>query len=149
MYRRKLIGVTASVSHIKILCQKYDITEDSITVGLDSEKALKSYKEDSLLHAKQKDQDLIHHIQRKRKVPPIKIKWKWIKGYQDDSITYKNLDTISQLNVDTNQLEKDHWVENCHLQLQTSQLSKKDWGIKFKRKKLVLIDKPLLYQFLT
>ena len=64
-YHSELAGITASVTHIKIICSNFDIQEGKVKIGMDGEASLNACSQDIPIHANQQDYDLIQNIRNK------------------------------------------------------------------------------------
>jgi hypothetical protein len=87
----------------------HNITDGEITLAWDCWSALLNvfiHSFDSLSRAQY---DLVHACRLIIRNSPIKWKPHHVKGHQEDGIAYAELDRWGQLNVDVDNLVKQHW----------------------------------------
>ena len=98
-YRSELAGIEGVLITLQELCRIHDIQSGGITIGLDGQAAKEEAEDDRRLSATQKSFDMLLDIHVRTNALPIKCKFKWIKGHQDDGI--RDLNHWEQLNVYT------------------------------------------------
>ena len=98
-YRSKLAGCLASLITAKIICQLHNVTAGSVTIGLDSQEALRQASSSYPPKATQPDFNILTGIRGIVANFPIGIKWTWIKGHQDKHHSFRLLSTLEQDNV--------------------------------------------------
>jgi surfactin synthase thioesterase subunit len=55
------------------------------------------------------DFDMLTDIRAKIKRLPITVRWRWIKGHQDDAVSYDDLDDWAKANVLVDNVAKAYW----------------------------------------
>jgi hypothetical protein len=147
-YRAELAGIVGILVTLQIVCTFYNITEGSISIGLDGEMALKQAETEGLADPSQADFDLINDIRKKVQQLPITIRWRWIKGHQDDRIPFDQLDEPAQDNVIADTLAKKYrrFCLRNRIQGQPLILASDTWSLHLRGHKLSHIDSTLLYE---
>jgi hypothetical protein len=105
-YRCKLSGILVAITFINTLTSYHEFHSE-ITIQCDCVSGLEkafSHKPPTL---KDSCQDLLKAIQLELKNPFVTWKWKHIKGHQDDTVSFAQLDRPSQLNVMVDFIAKD------------------------------------------
>ena len=99
-YRSELGGLYGALLHTYFISQRCNITTGNVTLGCDGlgavniiEKAFKTTK------SNMEQFDVIRAINTLRAKCPFKVRLKHVKGHQDDSMNFYNLDRWAQLNV--------------------------------------------------
>ena len=105
-YRSELAGISGSLLVLQALCNKYNLTTGSITIGLDGKSAIDTVSSSQPLKPQQPDFDLLCDIRTKLHRLPITVNWVWIKGHQDDHVSFQRLSPIAQDNVIANNIAK-------------------------------------------
>ena len=146
-YRSELAGVSGTLALAASVCKVHDIVSECITIGLDGEQALKAAGGEWRLNPAQPDFDLLTDIRKKVHRLPIQVKWKWIRGHQDDDKTYDELDDWAQANVRMDELAKAYWkhLKQKNYQPQPQRFGDEDWSITFRGEKLSRLHIPALY----
>ena len=88
------------------------MTSGTITIALDGEQALKKSSSEWPLSPNDADFDLLTDIRAKIRKLPIKPKWQWIEGHQDDHRPIHHLDPLAQDNIMADALAK-HQLNEC------------------------------------
>jgi hypothetical protein len=148
-YRSEISGVSGVVATVNCACAAHGVTEDSIEVGLDGEQAMKAISADWVLKSDHPDFDLLQDLRAKLARSPVNWKWCWIKGHQDESASYIDLDRWGQLNVICDSLAKEFW-NYCALTeswLPNQTFGDEKWTIWIEGKKLAYLDKHKLYAY--
>ena len=105
-YRSELAGISGSLLIIQAICKRHHIQNGCITIGLDGQSAMKSVSQKQQPKPQQPDFDLLCDIRTKLLRLPISVKWTWIKGHEDDHISFARLSPIAQDNVIANNIAK-------------------------------------------
>ena len=105
-YRSELAGISGSLLILQALCNKYNLSTGTITIGLDGKSALETVSGTQPLKPQQPDFDLLCDIRTKLTRLPITVKWVWIKGHQDDHTSFEQLSPTVQDNVIANNIAK-------------------------------------------
>lgn len=113
-YRSELVGIRGAISTVNSICQKYNITEGSITCGCDGKSALEalvstqvlSLHEEGKKHLDIKQFDVIHSIQSLLKASPLTWKFGHVYGHQDKFVEEENLDIWAQINILSDSIAK-------------------------------------------
>jgi hypothetical protein len=148
-YRSELAGISGSLTHISAVCEKYNIESGTVTLALDGESALKAVSKSVTPSAHWSDYDLIMDIRNSVSSLPIQVKWKWVKGHQDDHEAVSKLDVWSQLNVIVDNLSKSYWNQNKHLKPAAQIFKHEGWSISYKLSKMSCIQRGKVYDLLT
>jgi hypothetical protein len=143
-YRSELAGISGSISLIKAVCEKHDVTSGRITIGLDGERAMIAVSTSESPMAKSPDFDLITDIRGKIASLKIDINWKWIKGHQDKNTSVTNLDFLGKLNVKCDTLAKRYW-KKVHSSPPNQKLADEPWSLCWNGTKLSRVDTKKLY----
>jgi hypothetical protein len=126
------------------------VTESTIEVQLDGDQAMKAISGDWLLKADQAGFDLLQDLCQKLARSPLIWNWRWIKGYQDVTSSFSNLDHWGQLNVICDGLGKSFW-NSCALSdawLPNQSFGDEKWSVWIEGKKLSHLYKQKLYVIL-
>ena len=101
-YRSELVGQMAILDKMKEICIKYRITDGSILIGCDGITALQKANEGSpeFCSPNHKHSDILSAMNKINRSIPITINPVHVKGHQDDSCEYNELDRLAQINVD-------------------------------------------------
>ena len=110
-YRSEVGGIFAIVITVEALTKVFDIQDGTIEVGCDCESGLTAIFEHEYDTPSQPHHDMIHEIQKKIALSPIKWKFRHVRGHQDKHIQAQYLDLWSQLNVEMDSLAKSYWNE--------------------------------------
>ena len=147
-YRSELAGISGILMVLDILCKKFKITSGSIEIGLDGQQALIAASEDWPLNIAQPDFDLLKDIRAKIQKLPLQIKWHWIKGHQDDSIDYQNLDSWAKNNVQADMMAKLYWnhCEKHNQRLLNQEFGNKGWTYRYNMSKRSRFTKKDIYE---
>jgi ribonuclease HI len=147
-YRSELAGISGILLVLQILCTKFKIHSGSIEIGLDGQQALLAASEDWPLNIAQPDFDLLKDIRAKIQKLPIKVKWHWIKGHQDDDIDYQNLDSWAKNNVQADTMAKLYWnyCEKTGKRLPNQVFSNEGWTYRYNRSKRSRFHKKSIYE---
>ena len=108
-YRSKLAGIEGALAIIESVCTVHNIQQGAATIGLDGQQALIEASGNWPLNPNWADFDMVTNIHAKVKQLPITIHWKWIKGHQDDNVSFKDLDDWAKANVLVNNIAKAYW----------------------------------------
>ena len=107
-YRSELVGLYGLTLAIRAICKIYSVTSGSLVVRCDGQEALArafgTFPLGLVNH-----RDLIEAIRELCRQSPLQWIPLHIKGHQDDSVAYKDLDRASQLNVDMDRKAKQVW----------------------------------------
>jgi hypothetical protein len=98
-YRSELAGILAAITFTNGVCSQYKITQGACTIYCDNKGALSAafgYKRPT---PRWTSYDLVRQLRKAIKSAPITWKYKHVKGHQDDTVTFAQLDSISQGNV--------------------------------------------------
>ena len=105
-YRAELGGILASIVFTNKIAKKFDIQEGKCTMICDNKGALDSSFGFRQINPRWQCFDLLCMIRFHIANSPIKWKHKHVKGHQDRTTSYEDLDDISQANVDVDKLAK-------------------------------------------
>jgi hypothetical protein len=108
-YRAELGGIYGCLAYANHLAKIHNITNGEITLACDCWSALLNVFLHSFDSPSQAQYDLVHACRLLIRNSPIKWKPHHVKGHQDDDIAYAELDRWGQLNVDMDNLAKQHW----------------------------------------
>jgi ribonuclease HI len=134
------LAITAAI------CRIHDIQEGSITIGLDGYEdlqaaagyqALQAATGNWPLNPERPNFDLIMDIRAKIKKLPISVKWKWVKGHQDNNPSL-TLDKWVKANIMTDNMTKASWNhlnQTGHV-ASPQQFGDKGWALYFHDRKL-------------
>jgi hypothetical protein len=149
-YRSELAGISGSLAITAAVCRIHDINEGSITLGLDGRQALLAAAGDWPLNPARPDFDLITDIRAKVKRLPVRVKWKWVEGHQDDDQS-SHLDEWAKANILVDNIAKAFWNHLNHSDHVPTphRLGDEAWAIHFRGKKLNRMDKSTLYKAIT
>ena len=75
-YRSELAGINGVLACLKIIVEKFNITEGSIEIGLDGEAAKDQVEDNNFLKILQPSFDILVDIRERIKDLPIDIKWR-------------------------------------------------------------------------
>ncbi len=147
-YRSELAGISGILMVLDILCKKFQITSGAIEIGLDGQQALIAASEEWPLNIAQPDFDLLKDIRAKAKKLPLKIKWHWIKGHQDDSIDYQHLDSWAKNNVQADTMAKLYWnhCEKHGKRLPNQEFGDEGWTYRYNTSKRSRFTKKDIYE---
>ncbi len=146
-YRSELAGNSGSLAITAAVCRIHDINEGLITLGLDGRQALLAAAGDWPLNPARPDFDLITDIRAKVKRLPVRVKWKWVEGHQDDDQS-SHLDEWAKANILVDNIAKafcNHLNHSDHVAT-PHRLGDEAWAIHFRGKKLNRMDKSTLYK---
>jgi hypothetical protein len=106
-YRAEMSGIFGIASFLQRV--HHDCAGGTITVACDCKAAL-----DNTLHMQPPkpdipNADLLLEIYQLKAATPITWKGHWVRGHQDDTTQFHNLDTWAQLNITMDKLAKAHW----------------------------------------
>jgi len=99
-YRSEMAGVIAAFTVLNILERHHNITEESVTIALDRETAMKESGGDWPLSIDQKFFDYLQVIQAWTKLSPLTFTFRHVKGHQTDHVSYNELDWWGKCNKD-------------------------------------------------
>ena len=106
-YRSELTGLYAALALVLAVSQLHQIKSGSLQAGCDNEQAVfLSSVIDTKVPTSKSHSDVLRSIRLVCLEMPIDITFHHIKGHQDDTIMYDNLDRPSQLNVDCDLVAK-------------------------------------------
>ena len=105
-YRAELGGILAAVVFANNATRTHQIEDGTCTMICDNKGALASAFGYRHINPRWKCYDLLCMIRFHIANSPIKWKHRHVKGHQDDSVPYDELDVISQANVDVDNLAK-------------------------------------------
>ena len=105
-HRSELAGVVCSLTIIAAICSAYQIQEGSVTVCLDGDQAIKNIQR-GYVRSYFADYDILTQIHSILNRLPVSIKWKWVRGHQDDYIHFDQLEYEAQQNVRVDQAAKE------------------------------------------
>jgi hypothetical protein len=108
-YRSELAGIEGTLAVVSSLCTVFDIQQGCITIGLDGDQALRQAGGDWPLEPGQACFDMIQDIRNKIQLLPIEVKWRWIRGHQDDEVDFADLDEWGQANCIADNYAKAYW----------------------------------------
>jgi hypothetical protein len=108
-YRSELAGIEGALAILESVCTVHDIQQGAATIGLDGQQALIEASGDWPLNPSRADFDMLTDIRAKVKRLPITIHWKWIKGHQDDDVSFDDLDEWAKANVLVDNIAKAYW----------------------------------------
>ena len=105
-YRGEYHGIHAQLAAVLAICKFHGVTSGAITIGCDLKNGIwKASHRASYVANRMKHGDLIRAIRCIRdELHPIQITFKHVLGHQDDTLDYYQLDRLSQLNVDVDEL---------------------------------------------
>ena len=108
--RSELGGIYSGVVATELLVEQYGLTEGTVTVGCDSENALRAVFWDATEPTlEQAHFDLVSAIRCKLRRSPLKWVGRWIKGHQDDT-PGQHLDWWARQNIAMDTLAKEYWA---------------------------------------
>ena len=148
-YRSEISGVSGIVSTTECICAAHGVTDGTIEVGLDGDQAMKAISGDWLLSADHPDFDLLQDLRAKIARSPLTWKFRWIKGHQDATTLFSDLDRWGQLNVICDGLAKAFW-NHCALTsawLPNQTFGDENWSVWIEGKKLSYLNKQQLYAY--
>lgn len=105
--RSETMGIYCVLLHLLQICQQHRISKGNITIycdGLSAIQQLQYYSPDNFSTGK--NFNIYNAIVETRKMLPISIEYKHIKGHQDKGTAYSSLSRIAQLNVLVDHLAK-------------------------------------------
>ena len=106
-YRAELVGIHTLLMAVKAICTYHDVSEGSMDLYCDCEKALLLSSYDELqVGLSTKHLDLVRAIRKLHTSLPIDVRFQDIEGHQDDDVEYEDLDRPAQLNVDMDRTAK-------------------------------------------
>ena len=105
-YRAELGGILASIVYTNKIATKYNITQGTCTMICDNKGALDSSFGFKQINPRWQCYDLLCMIRFHIANSPVKWKKKHVKGHQDKTTPYNDLDVISQANIDVDRLAK-------------------------------------------
>jgi hypothetical protein len=108
-YRAELGGICGCIAYANHLVTIHNITNVEITLACDCWSALLNVFIHSFDSPSQAQYDLVHACRLLIRNSPIKWTPHHVKGHQDDDIAYAELDRWGQLNVNMDNLAKQHW----------------------------------------
>ena len=82
LYRSKLDGISMLLLIIQCVIRYHGITQGSIQLGLDGEKAIEQAFGTSSLYPKQRPFDMLVDIRKKITLLPIQVTFFWMEGHQ-------------------------------------------------------------------
>ena len=95
---------------IRMLCKFYQITEGEVELACDGLQALRYVSRmEVTIEAKAPQFDLLAATRRVFRKCPVTVKFRHIKGHQDDNF-YADLDEWARLNIDMDDGAKEHWL---------------------------------------
>ena len=150
-YRSKLAGISGSLLIIQAICNMHHIQAGCTTIGLDSQSALKSVSQKKQPKPQQPDFDLLCDIRTKLLQIPISVKWAWIKGHQDDHISFARLSPIAQDNVIANNIAKTYvkHLVTAQQPIPNPRFTDESWSLYLGPNKQTHLDKQRIYDYLT
>ena len=113
-YRSELAGIIGVLSTLEFIVNHFHIETGSITLALDGESALKAARGDWKLQIQRPDFDFLQEIHNRVHLLPIHINWYWVRGHQDDYVTYSQLDWWAQRNSDVDEIAKQFALQCYH-----------------------------------
>ena len=106
-HRSELSGIIGAVRHMNIICRRYEITEGNIELGCDGLEAFKvASRYDYDPTTRIKHYDLVSTLHQLIKDSPLTWTFRHVKGHQDNSITYDQIDEWGRLNIDADRFAK-------------------------------------------
>ena len=106
-YRSELTGLYASLALILAVCTVHNINTGSVRVCCDNERALYlSSATTQRVPPKRKHSDILRAIRRVHSEIPVTLNFEHVRGHQDETVAYQDLDTPSKLNVDCDLIAK-------------------------------------------
>ena len=110
-YQAELGGIYAYVAFITDFVHKHELDGTSITIGCDCTSALWNVFQKPTCSPQTSHFDLLSETRALVAKSPVNWRTHYVKGHQDKTTTYSNLDRWGQLNVDMDNLAKLHWQE--------------------------------------
>jgi hypothetical protein len=108
-YRSELTGIYSIMMCTKNLCEYFNITSGSITLGCDGQSALdKAFNQVSILQIGESNYDLLFAIRTLWANSPLTWTFRHILGHQDDHSSLENLDRWAKLNIEMDSRAKKH-----------------------------------------
>jgi hypothetical protein len=146
-YRSELAGIEGALAILESVCQVHDIQHGAVTIGLDGEQALIEASGDWPLNPSRADFDMLTDIRAKIKRLPITVQWRWIKGHQDDEVSYDDLDDWAKANVLVDNVAKAYWnrVASTASEPQAHRFGDEAWALYVNKMKVGKFDKQRLY----
>lgn len=110
-YRSEVGGLLGLLVVLELLCDLFQLTEGTFTIGCDCESALKKLEPWATLNPSDHHYDLLLECRQILRRLPITIKFHWVEGHQDDKkrVPYAALDWWGQRNCDMDTRAKRHW----------------------------------------
>ena len=105
------MGILTTVA---LVCRVYAVTEGSLEISFDGEAALDACAAETDPEVTDKCYDLIMAVRRQARAIPIKVTYRHVKGHQDDTTAYHQLDRWSKLNVTVDSLAKSQLRKILH-----------------------------------
>ena len=105
-YRAELGGILSAIVFANSISKKFDILEGKCTMICDNKGALSASFGHKHINPRWQCYDILCMIRYHLANSPIKWKSKHVKGHQDRTTLYKDLDVVSQANVDVDELAK-------------------------------------------
>ena len=147
-YRSELAGIEGALAILESVCKVHDIQHGAATIGLDGEQALIEASGDWPLCPSRADFDMLTDIRAKIKRLPIQINWRWIKGHQDDDVSYDDLDEWAKANVLVDNIAKAYWnhVATTGPEPTAHRFGDEAWALYVDGGKIGKFDKQRLYK---
>lgn len=108
-YRSELTGLYGGLAFLLAFCRLHHISSGSARVGCDNEKALwLSSQLSQRVSPKRAHSDTIRAIRLVRAMIPITLRFGHVRGHQDETVLYDDLDRRAQLNIEMDILAKEY-----------------------------------------
>ena len=128
-YRAESMGILAGLCVVKCICDYKEIGEGNVKVGCDGQAALDmAFKKDWDFKTTDRHHDVMTMIHSQRCQIKVGLQPHWIKGHQDDRITFRLLDRMTQMNILCDEGAKALGAGEDHEQL-PKELHAKIWEI--------------------
>ena len=108
-YRAEMGGLYGIAKFLERLHKKFNITGGEIQVVCDCKSALDRVMKAYPPKPKQSDYDLCMEIHVLKRDNPVKWLPCWVRGHQDDFKDIQELEPLARLNIEMDQLAKQHW----------------------------------------
>ena len=134
----KLMGLFVALATVLAVKTFHNITSGSLKLGCDNEGGLYLSSLLSLKVKPSKKHNILRYIRSVTSDLPLDLTFEHILRHQDDTVTYQNLDRMSQLNVDCDLVTKTGLVRIHHIwQHQQDTLSHEAITIRINGSKIV------------
>ena len=112
-YRSEIAGIYGSVLVVEMIKEVWGITQGGILIGCDGKDALKQAVDTNEVctSCKQQHFDLLSGIQGYIRGSCLKYTSCHIKGHQDETKSWEDLDRLAMLNVEVDLAAKEFWTE--------------------------------------